>query len=80
MPLVRYWAGARELAGASEDPVAALTLAELLAEVAGRHGSAMATLLPRCVVLVDGEQVARGADGPLSQASVVEILPPYAGG
>jgi molybdopterin converting factor small subunit len=39
----------------------------------------MRCLLPRCVVLVDGEQ-ASGVGISLSERSLVEILPPYAGG
>jgi molybdopterin converting factor small subunit len=80
MPVVRYWAGARELAGTVEDPVTGETLAEVLAEVGRRHGERMAALLPRCVLLVDGEQVSAAAAGPLAERSLVEILPPYAGG
>jgi molybdopterin converting factor small subunit len=40
----------------------------------------MARLVEVALVLVDGERVARDGDQSLTDAAVVEILPPYAGG
>jgi molybdopterin converting factor small subunit len=80
MACVRYWAGAREIAGTAEQSVAATSLAGLLAAVCHEHGDRMARLVEVALVLVDGERVARDGDQSLTDAAVVEILPPYAGG
>jgi molybdopterin converting factor small subunit len=77
---VRYWAGARDIAGTSEQSLPATSLTALLAVVGAEHGERMRRLIEIGVVLVDGEQVARGADQPLGEATIVEVLPPYAGG
>lgn len=80
MACVRFWAGARDVAGVAEQVLPAALLSELLAVVGTEHGERMGRLIEIGVVLVDGEQVARGVDPPLTDASVVELLPPYAGG
>jgi molybdopterin converting factor small subunit len=80
MGCVRYWAGARDVAGTPEESLPAASLADLLAAVRTEHGDRMTRLIEVGVLLVDGERVARGADQPLLDSSVVEILPPYAGG
>ena len=77
---VRYWAAARELAGTTSEPVSGGTLPDVLAGVAALHGPAMAGLLARCVLLVDGEQVRRDLTTALPDGATVEVLPPYAGG
>ena len=78
MPRIRYWAAARDRAGTTEEQVAAGRLSEVLAAVGAAH--AMTDLLERCVLLVDGEQVRRDDDPELVDSSVLEVLPPYAGG
>lgn len=77
---VRYWAGARDIAGTTDQSLPASSLLELLAAVGDQHGGRMQRLLEVGMVLVDGERVTRGEDRPLADSSVVEILPPYAGG
>lgn len=85
---LRFWAAAREAAGAAEETVRAATLAGALEEAVCRRGGAQAggaeleRVLARSSVLVDGVQVGRGDRGsvPLPEGAVVEILPPFAGG
>ena len=85
---LRFWAAAREAAGAAEETVRAATLAEALAEAVRRRGGAQAggaeldRVLARSSVLLDGIQVGRAERGsvPLPDGAVVEILPPFAGG
>jgi molybdopterin synthase catalytic subunit len=78
MPLVRYWAAAREIAGTVSEECSGTTVSAVLSAVGLRHGPGMAGLLPRCVVLVDGVQ--SSANDAVGAASIVEVLPPYAGG
>lgn len=92
---IRYWAAAKDAAGVAEerwqlgsdtDPAhpAAVSLAELLADVRARHAdnSRFLRVLDRSSVLVD--ERAAGTRAPedviLTEASVVEVLPPFAGG
>ena len=85
---LRFWAAAREAAGTAEERVGAATLGAALAEAVERRGGAdgggaqLLRVLARCSVLVDGMQVGRADPGTvaLHEDSVVEILPPFAGG
>ena len=85
---LRFWAAAREAAGAAEETVGAATLAEALAEAVRRRGgengdgAALRRVLDRSSVLLDGVQVGRADPGAvrLPDGAVVEILPPFAGG
>jgi molybdopterin converting factor small subunit len=77
---VRYWAGARAVAGTSEESLPAGSLDDLLAAICTEHGERMAQLLEVGLVLVDGERVPRGVDRVLADSAIVEILPPFAGG
>ncbi|HSU01669.1 MAG TPA: MoaD/ThiS family protein [Nocardioides sp.] len=83
---VRYWAGARAAAGTPEDSydvTGDLTLAELVALVLERHpGERMARTVAVCSVLV-GDRPVRSQDPEtvrVEPGSVVELLPPFAGG
>ncbi|HTY72472.1 MAG TPA: MoaD/ThiS family protein [Actinomycetes bacterium] len=80
--LVRYWAAARAAAGVDEERVEAPDVASLLAEIRGAHGPQLAAVLSRSSLLIDGS--ALGARDPssvvLTDSSVVEVLPPFAGG
>ena len=83
--VVRYWAAAKQAAGRAEERVdGATTLAEVLDAVRARHAPrpALARVLERCAYLVDGAPVGtRPPTGvPVGPASVVEVLPPFAGG
>ncbi len=83
---VRYWAGARAAAGTAEDVFDVpgdVTLTDLMARVLERHpDDRMARTVAVCSVLV-GDRPVRSLD-PSTVAvvpgSVVELLPPFAGG
>lgn len=80
---VRYWAAARSAAGRAEDEYAdPATLAALLDELRARHGEPLAAVLAVSSFLVDAAPV--GTRDPsavlVPPGSVVEVLPPFAGG
>lgn len=79
---VRYWAAARAEAGVTEEVIVADTLAALLDVVAARHAGTLPAVLRRCSYLVDDQPVGRRepAEIVLRDGSVVEALPPFAGG
>ena len=81
---IRYWAAAKEAAGMPEESVDAVTLRDVLdAVVAGRRpDTRLATVIARSSFLVDAAPVGRAAKESvvLSDGSVVEVLPPFAGG
>lgn len=79
MAHVRYFAAAAEAAGTPTESVEAGTLAELRAALVAAHGPAFERVLERCSVLVDGENT-ESPDTPLAQATLVDVLPPFAGG
>lgn len=86
MPLVtvRYWAAAKQAAGAAEEAVTAATLAEALAQAVARRPAdpEFQAVLARSSFLVDGEQAGgRSPDSiSLRDGAVIEVLPPFAGG
>lgn len=84
MPTIRYWAAARAAAGIGEERYdAAATLAELLAAARAAHaGDGLAKVLARCSWVVDETPVGgrRHDSVRLAADSVVDALPPFAGG
>ncbi len=87
MVTVRYWAAAKHAAGLAEEKVSAGTLAAALEAVTGRRegaaeAAAFRDVLARSSFLIDGDPV--GGRAPetvgLTEAAVVEVLPPFAGG
>ena len=76
---MRYFAAARAAAGVSEEKVAAPSLDALLSVISQAHGPTMATVLGRCSFLVDG-LACHDRSMPLAADSVVDVLPPFAGG
>ena len=83
---VRYWAGARAAAGTAEDDFAVdgdVTLADLVSLVLERHpDDRMARTVAVCSVLL-GDRPVRSQDPAsvlVEPGSVVELLPPFAGG
>jgi molybdopterin converting factor small subunit len=83
---VRYWAGARAAAGTAEDSfdlTADVSLADLVGLVLERHpDERMARTVAVCSVLV-GDRPVRSQDPDtvvIAPGSVVELLPPFAGG
>jgi molybdopterin converting factor small subunit len=82
MAVVRYWAAAKEAAGVAEEQVAAGTLAEALTAARALHGDRFTTVLGRCTFVVDGDPVG-GRDHTrvvVQEQSLVDVLPPFAGG
>jgi molybdopterin converting factor small subunit len=79
---LQYWAAAREAAGCPSEQCRAGTVAEALAIAVERHGDRLRTVLARCSFLVDGAPVGRRdpASVQVSPGSVIEVLPPFAGG
>jgi len=77
MAQVRFFAAAEEAVGSGQLTVDAADLAALQATLRNDH-PALAEILPRCSVLVDGARV--DDDWPLGADAVVDVLPPFAGG
>ena len=86
---LRYWAAAKEAAGVAEDKVDASTLATALAEGLaaasdrpGVRADQLELVLARCSFLVDGQPAGTRPHESvvLSADSVIEVLPPFAGG
>ena len=80
MPLVRFYAAARDAAGAREAEVDATTSAELVTELATRFGAPMERVLKVASLLVDGRTVSPGEEVSLPVGAAVDVLPPFAGG
>ncbi|HSI93993.1 MAG TPA: MoaD/ThiS family protein [Jiangellaceae bacterium] len=79
---LRYWASLRAAAGIKEETVQADTLATALKEVRTRHSAGFVAVLDVCSAVVDETPVGLRDhhDVPLGDGSVVELLPPFAGG
>ena len=80
MALVRYWAGARAAAGVTEESLPGSTLAEVLDAARSSRDQAFAKVLSVCSFVVDEQPVGRATDTAVRADSVVEVLPPFAGG
>jgi molybdopterin converting factor small subunit len=82
MAVLRYWAAAKDAAGVAEQSVDAGTLAEALATARAQHSERFTTVLARCSFVVDGDPVGGRDHGRVAvQAdSLVDVLPPFAGG
>ena len=76
---VRYFAGARAASGVDTETRSAASLDELLGQIVAAHGERLERVLTACSFLVDGAQ-ARDRAHALSPGSVVDVLPPFAGG
>lgn len=82
MTVLRYWAAAKEAAGVASEEVAAASLAEALDVARAGRDARFATVLARCSYVVDGDPVG-GRDHALvtvGPASIIDALPPFAGG
>jgi molybdopterin converting factor small subunit len=81
---IRYWAAAKQAAGVAEEPFEAGTLAAALGAAMERRAGnrRFAELLERSSFLVDGAPATRraAAEVALADGSVIEVLPPFAGG
>ncbi len=81
---LRYWASLRAAAGRSEDVLDAATVADALAAARAAHADSprFGAVLDVCSVVVDGTPAGlrNRAEIRLVDGSVVELLPPFAGG
>ena len=77
MVRVRYFAAAEEAAGRDSETRFEASLGDLRAALGAEHAE-LGAILPRCAVLVDGSRV--DDDAPLGEDSLVDVLPPFAGG
>jgi molybdopterin synthase sulfur carrier subunit len=79
---LNFWAGARAAAGTASESVEAGSVAEALDAVLTRHDDGRFTRVIRASsLLVDGVSVSGGGlQRPLDAPTVVEVLPPFAGG
>jgi sulfur-carrier protein len=78
---VRYFAGARAAVGMDQEllPVTRpLALEELAGHLADLHGPALERILAAASFLVD--ETAGSRDRMIPAGSVVDVLPPFAGG
>ncbi|KTS02109.1 MULTISPECIES: MoaD/ThiS family protein [Microbacterium] len=74
---VRYFAAAAEAAGTDAEDRTEPSLSALRAAVVADH-PALAGILDRCAVLLDGTR--HDDDAPLEGVTHVDVLPPFAGG
>jgi molybdopterin converting factor small subunit len=81
---MRYWAAAKDAAGAAEEPYDAETLADALRAAARLHAGSprFAPVVGNASFIVDGNPVGKRdhTTVPLSDGGTVEVLPPFAGG
>lgn len=82
MSTLRYWAALKAEAGVAEEVLVAADLAALLAAARTGKTDRFVTVLGRCSYVVDGSPVGgrEHAGVALTAASVVDALPPFAGG
>jgi sulfur-carrier protein len=76
---VRYFAGARAASGVDTETRDAETLDQLVGQIVAEHGQRLERVLTACSFLVDGTTT-RDRALVLAPGSVVDVLPPFAGG
>jgi molybdopterin synthase sulfur carrier subunit len=76
---VRYFAGARAAVGVDTETREAGTLDQLVGQLVDAHGERLERVLTACSFLVDGTAT-RDRASVLAPGSVVDVLPPFAGG
>lgn len=82
---VRYFAAARAAAGVSEEtvrlarPVGGATVADVLDAALTLHPDRLAQVMPSCSFLLDGIAV-RDRTRTVEDGSLLDVLPPFAGG
>ena len=80
---IRYWASAKEAAGTAEETVEADTLAAALEAARQLHPEdRFQRVLGASSLLVDEHPVGKRAHGEVTvtDGTVIEVLPPFAGG
>ena len=79
---VRFFAAARAAAGVDQEQIdvqAPAFVADVLEAAVDAHGPKLAEVLRRCSFLLD-ETAVHGDQVPVAQGSVLDVLPPFAGG
>ncbi len=79
MATLRYFAAAAEAAGTNSEHVDAGDLATLRNLLIQAHGADFERVLNRCAVLIDGVR-ADSPTTPIAPGSLIDVLPPFAGG
>ncbi|HKJ11530.1 MAG TPA: MoaD/ThiS family protein [Ornithinimicrobium sp.] len=79
MPTLRYFAAAAEAAGTDHEEVDGVDVQAVLTSVRRAHGPRLAHVLEHSSLLLDGQYV-RDPSTELSESSVLDVLPPFAGG
>lgn len=78
MPVVRFFAQAREAAGTAAEELPGATVAEVLDAARSRFGGAFSAVLDTCGVWVSGEPAV--PSDPVGADDEVAVLPPVSGG
>ncbi|VXB26520.1 MoaD/ThiS family protein [Citricoccus sp. K5] len=79
MARIRLFAGAADILGASELALEAATAGELRRLLVAGHGTSAEQVVSRCSLMVDGVRAIED-DHPVQADSLVDVLPPFAGG
>ena len=79
MDTVRFFGAAAQAAGTTHETVDAETLGALITSVTTDRDDHFAAVLGRCSILVDGLRT-DDRSTTLEATSVVDVLPPFAGG
>ena len=82
---IRYWASARAAAGCDSDCFAGRRVGDVLEAAAAAH-TGLGAVLKVCTILLDGLPVTASKllpeplPGSLPGGTILEVLPPFAGG
>ena len=78
---IRYWASARAAAGCDSDSFAGRSVGDVLEAAAAAH-TGLGAVLRVCTILLDGRPVTATELLPGSSpgGTILEVLPPFAGG
>ncbi|MFN3340287.1 MAG: MoaD/ThiS family protein [Dietzia sp.] len=81
MITVGYYAAAEDAAGTARERLHtdATTVGELAREVCERHGEPLASIVTVSSFLI-GEETTRDPNASIDGVSVIDVLPPFAGG
>ncbi|NUL48901.1 MoaD/ThiS family protein [Cellulosimicrobium funkei] len=79
MARIRLFAGAADILGATELRSDATTAGALRQSLVAGHGVSAEQVITRCSLMVDGVRAADD-DHPIRAESLVDVLPPFAGG
>ncbi|MBN9643826.1 MoaD/ThiS family protein [Corynebacterium mendelii] len=80
MATVRFFAAAKEAARCGEKTVPATDLVGLKQQLEKSFGDGFSRVLQQSSWLVDGVRVPMGDNRPIGDDTVVDVLPPFAGG